>query len=171
MARTRREPLRRGAADCLVRYAGHSRQFRRRRHSQGRLSKTPKNRIVTSQPAGFLPGRHPIDAYGEGGFKFGGMSHRGSVLALPSGIYAWDATSAGDIGNDLAIRLLAEEAGSIEHVLVGTGMELVPMKAGLVQRLRAAHIALEPMATGAAARTYNVLLGERRRVAAALIAV
>ena len=34
-----------------------------------------------------FPGRAPIDAYGNGGFRFAGMSHRGSILCLPSGIY------------------------------------------------------------------------------------
>ena len=126
---------------------------------------------MSEPPAGFLPGPHPIDAYGEGGFKFGGMSHRGSILALPSGVYAWDARSVADMGMDLAERLMSEEPGSVEHVLIGTGLDLVPLKPALVQKLRAARIAIEPMATGAAARTYNILLGERRRVAAALIAV
>ena len=37
---------------------------------------------------GFVPGRAPIDAYGNGGFRFADMSHRGSILALPSGIKA-----------------------------------------------------------------------------------
>ena len=123
------------------------------------------------RPAGFLPGRHIIDAYGEGGFKFGDMSHRGSILALPSGIYAWDATAAAAIDANALARLFDEEAGSVEHILIGTGLDLVPLKPALRQKLREAGIVAEPMATGAAARTYNILLGERRRVAAALIAV
>lgn len=123
------------------------------------------------RPSGFLPGQHPIDAYGEGGFKFGGMSHRGSVLALPSGVYAWDATTPADIDEASLARLLAEAPGSIEHVLIGTGFDLVPLRPALQALLRAKKIVAEPMATGAAARTYNILLGERRRVAAALIAV
>ncbi len=125
----------------------------------------------SDRPKGFLPGAHPIDAYGEGGFKFGGMSHRGSILNLPSGVYAWDATGAADIDEHSLERVFAEEPGRIEHLLVGTGLDLIPLKPALREKLRAAGIVAEPMATGAAARTYNILLGERRRVAAALIAV
>lgn len=123
------------------------------------------------RPAGYLPGRHPIDAYGEGGFKFAGMSHRGSLLALPSGLYAWDATRPADIDEASLARVLDEAPDAIEHLLVGTGLDLAPLAPALVQRLRASKIVAEPMATGAAARTYNILMGEGRRVAAALLAV
>jgi len=126
---------------------------------------------MTDHPAGFLPGRHPIDAYGEGGFKFAGMSHRGSLLALPSGLYAWEVAKPAEIDIAALGRVLEEAPGSVEHLLVGTGRDLAPLKPALVQRLRAAKIVAEPMATGAAARTYNILMGEGRRVAAALIAV
>ncbi|MFV0280827.1 MAG: Mth938-like domain-containing protein [Rhodoblastus sp.] len=126
---------------------------------------------MTDRPAGFLPGRHPIDAYGEGGFKFGGMSHRGSLLALPSGLYAWDATSAAGLEEADFARIFEEAPGSIEHLLIGVGQDMAPLKPALAARLRAAKIIAEPMATGAAARTYNILMGENRRVAAALIAV
>lgn len=126
---------------------------------------------MKERPSGFLPGQHPIDAYGEGGFKFGGMSHRGSLLALPSGVYAWEVATAAEVDEASLARVLAEEAGLIEHLLVGTGPDLVPLKPALAAALRDAKIIAEPMATGAAARTYNILLGERRRVAAALIAV
>ena len=126
---------------------------------------------MSDRPSGFLPGRHTIDAYGEGGFKFGGMSHRGSLLALPSGLYAWDPVEVGQVDAESLARLFTEEPGAIEHLLIGTGLDIAPLKPALVARLRAAKIVAEPMATGAAARTYNFLLGERRRVAAALIAV
>ncbi|WP_084573021.1 Mth938-like domain-containing protein [Methylocapsa aurea] len=121
--------------------------------------------------AGFLPGAHPIEGYGAGGFRFGGMSHRGSILALPSGIHAWSAVDAADIGVASLAPLFTEPPGSIEHLLIGTGLELVPLGAALRQRLREAGIRAEPMPTGAAARTYSILLGEKRRVAAALLAV
>ena len=127
--------------------------------------------MAGERPKGFLPGQCQIDAYGEGGFKFGGMSHRGSLLFLPSGVYAWDATSVADVSEASLDRLFAEEAGAIEHVLIGTGLELALLRPALQQKFRAAGMVTEPMATGAAARTYNILLGERRRVAAALIAV
>ena len=121
--------------------------------------------------AGFVPGRHPIDAYGGGGFRFAGMSHRGSLLALPAGVLAWAATTAGEIDEASLAPLLALAKGDVEILLLGTGAGLVPLAAALRWRLRDAGIAADPMPTGAAARTYNILLGEKRRVAAALIAV
>jgi uncharacterized protein len=121
--------------------------------------------------AGFLPGKHAIEGYGAGGFRFAGMSHRGSILALPSGIRAWDASAAADISIDSLAPVFAEAPGLIEHLLIGTGTELVPLDKSLREKLRAAGIRAEPMATAAAARTYSVLLAEDRRVAAALIAV
>jgi uncharacterized protein len=119
--------------------------------------------------AGFLPGAHAIDGYGAGGFRFGGMSHRGAILALPSGVYAWNATDPSDITVESLAPLFAEPPGLVEHLLVGTGLEIVPLGADLRQRLRAAGIRAELMQTGAAARTYSILLGEKRRVAAALL--
>ncbi|APG90975.1 Mth938-like domain-containing protein [Sinorhizobium americanum] len=117
-----------------------------------------------------FPGRAPIDAYGNGGFRFADMSHRGSVLMLPSGVYAWDV----DEGDPLAIdkfRRVLEEAQAIEVLLVGTGRDIRPLPADLKATLKAANISSDPMNTGAAVRTYNVMLAESRAVAAALIAV
>jgi uncharacterized protein len=127
--------------------------------------------MPTPKYAGFLPGKHAIEAYGDGGFRFAGMSHRGSILALPSGIRAWDATRASDISLDSFAPVFAEARGLIEHLLIGTGADLAPLDKSLRQTLRDAGIRAEAMATPAAARTYSILLAEDRRVAAALIAV
>lgn len=116
-----------------------------------------------------FPGQAPIDGYGAGGFSFAGMSHRGSILALPSGIYAWTA-------NPLALRLedfamvLAEKA-SIDLLLIGMGRDMARPPRAVREALEAAGLMIDPMATGHAMATYNLLLGEKRRVAAALIAV
>ena len=126
--------------------------------------------MAGTRPEGFVPGAHPIDAYGAGGFSFAGMSHRGSILALPSGIRAWELRDASQIDAHSLAPLFDEPAGAVEHLLIGTGSNFVPLAPALRKALRARGIAGEPMATGAAARTYNILLGERRRVAAALIA-
>ncbi len=72
--------------------------------------------------------------------------------------------------NSLA-AVFTEARGLVEHLLIGTGTDLVPLEKSLREKLRAAGIRAEPMATAAAARTYSVLLAEDRRVAAALIAV
>ena len=117
-----------------------------------------------------FPGRAPIEAYGNGGFRFADMSHRGSLLCLPSGIYGWQpADPAALVADDFA-RVLAEAAG-IEILLVGCGKELRPIPKQLRAVFREAHVSADPMSTGAAVRTYNVLLAEDRAVAAALIAV
>ena len=124
--------------------------------------------------AGFLPGQHTIDGYGGGGFRFGDMSHRGSILALPSGIYAWQAVTPRDLTIQAFAQVLQEARdkshGAVEHLIIGTGEEMLPLF-DLRAALRAAGLAAEPMATAAAARTYSILVGEKRRVAAALLAV
>jgi len=120
--------------------------------------------------AAHFPGRAPIEAYGNGGFRFAGMSHRGSILSLPTGIYGWEpADRTGLTEEDLA-KVFAE-ADRIDVLLVGTGPDLMPLSATLRAALKGVRIVGEPMSTGAAVRTHNVLLGEDRAVAAALIAV
>ncbi len=115
-----------------------------------------------------FPGRAPIDSYGNGGFRFAGMSHRGSILSVPSGIYGWDP--AGVIDRETLARVFAEADG-IEVLLVGTGREIEPLAPDLAVALREAGIVSDAMSTGAAVRTFNVLLAEDRAVAAALVAV
>jgi uncharacterized protein len=117
-----------------------------------------------------FPGHAAIDAYGGGGFRFADMSHRGSILALPSGIRAWPVqTVQGLSESDLAPVLAESEA--VELLLLGTGLDIAPITEALRRRFREARVGLDVMQTGAAARTYNVLVAENRRVAAALIAV
>ena len=119
---------------------------------------------------GFVPGRHLIDAYGAGGFRFADMSHRGSILALPSGIRAWDVRSAADFSEAAFAPVLAE-AADIDVLLIGTGSDPALLPETLRRLFREAGIGVDPMQTGAAARTYNVLAAENRKVAAALVAV
>jgi uncharacterized protein len=114
------------------------------------------------------PGRAPIDAYGNGGFRFAEMSHRGSILCLPSGIYAWERPEPDRL--DAYARVLAE-APAVGLLLLGTGSDLVRPGDAVCRALSVAGIALEAMDTGAACRTYNVLLAEDRSVGAALVAV
>ncbi len=117
-----------------------------------------------------FPDRAPIDAYGDGGFRFADMSHRGSLLCLPSGIYGWSVSALEELtlGN---FAKVFEEAHDIEILLVGSGEALAPIEPDLHAALREAAISADPMSTGAAVRTYNVLLAENRAVAAALLAV
>lgn len=119
---------------------------------------------------GFLPGRYPIDAYGNGGFRFADMSHQGSILLLPSGIYAWPVTGPQQLTSEIFAPVFKEAAG-IELLLLGAGRDMIQLPDNLRWRFREHKIAIDVMPTGAAARTFNVLLSENRRVAAALIAV
>ena len=117
-----------------------------------------------------LPRSAPIDAYGNGGFAFAEISHRGSLLCLPDAIWAWPVTKPDEIDEHLLARVFAA-ANVIDTLIIGTGTDVwVPPK-NLREALRAVHIVVDAMQTGPAIRTYNIMIGERRRVAAALIAV
>jgi len=116
-----------------------------------------------------FPGRAPIDAYGNGGFRFADMSHRGSILCLPSGIYGWPVEEGAALTLDDFARVMAE-AADIEVLLVGTGTSMQLLSRDLRTAFRDGGVA-DSMSTGAAVRTFNILLAENRAAAAALIAV
>jgi uncharacterized protein len=126
---------------------------------------------VTDAPAGrHLPRQAPIDGYGKGGFAFADMSHRGSLLCLPSGLWAWPVRKPSDI-DEATLAPVFAEAEAIGLFLLGYGNEVWSMPAPLRKRFREAGITLEVTRTGTAVSTYNILLEEGRRVAAAFIAV
>jgi uncharacterized protein len=118
----------------------------------------------------YLPGRHAIEAYGKGGFRFGGMSHRGSLLCLPDGIWAWPVSTAGEISAQALAPLLAR-AAELDFAILGCGRDPWPVPPMLRARFREQRLAFDAMTTGAAVRTYNIMVGEGRRAAAALLAV
>jgi uncharacterized protein len=126
-----------------------------------------------SPRSAFAPGSHSITAHGHGAFAFAGMSHAGSILATPNGVRPIDATSVDDL-DPVALAPLfdecAENRGSIEFLIVGTGERMAPIPKPLRAGLREAGLRFEAMATGPALRVYNVMQSEGRRVAAALIA-
>jgi uncharacterized protein len=129
----------------------------------------PKQNADTSDVPHF-PRSAPIEAYGKGGFAFAEMSHRGSLLCLPDGIWAWDVTRPDQI-DEVSLARVFKAANAIDTLVVGTGTDVwIPPK-HLREALRAVRVVLDPMQTGPAIRTYNIMMGERRRVAAALIAV
>jgi uncharacterized protein len=117
-----------------------------------------------------LPRSATIDAYGKGGFAFAGMSHRGSLLCLPDAVWAWAVTKPGEIDRYSLERVFAA-ANQIDTLIIGTGTEIWLPPADLRAALRTVRVVLDTMQTGPAIRTYNIMIGERRRVAAALIAV
>jgi len=115
-------------------------------------------------------GRQVVEAYGGGGFRVGGAAYKGSVLVFPDRTLAWPV---GDIAEMTLENLEAALAGAegLEILLVGCGARAAFIPPALRKAVRAAGPVLEAMDTGAACRTYNVLLSEERRVGAALIAV
>ncbi len=126
--------------------------------------------MTGASPAPHLPRRVAIEGYGKGGFSFGGMSHRGSLLCLPSGIWGWDVSTLPDLDEAAFERVLAE-ADDIGLFLVGAGREAWIMPDALRLRFHRAQVSVEVARTGTAVSTYNILLGENRRVAAGLLAV
>lgn len=106
----------------------------------------------------------PVDGYGPGTFRVGGKAHEGALLILPDvGAAAWGGY------DDLAPILAA--ADRVDVLLLGTGAEIAHPPPEMRERLEAAGVGVEAMASPAACRSYNVLLGEGRRVALAALPV
>ena len=120
--------------------------------------------------AAHFPGRAPIDAYGNGGFRFADMSHQGSILCLPDGIYGWNITDHSQLTEDHFERVL-DEASGVEVFLLGLGSDIAVVPRTLRSLFSERSIVMDPMSTGAAVRTYNVLLSEGRAIGCGLIAV
>ena len=117
-----------------------------------------------------LPTPVSIDAYGNGGFRFGDMSHRGSLLCLPDGIWAWPVNNVSEL-TEAALAPVFERAQALDLFLIGAGRDPYALPEALRARFRALSISVDCLGTGPAAQTYNILLGEKRRVGAGLIAV
>jgi uncharacterized protein len=117
-----------------------------------------------------LPYTAAIESYGKGGFSFAGMSHRGSLLCLPNGIWAWPVVRASDI-NEAMLAPVFDAADEIGLFLIGSGREPWVMPDALRLRFHERKLNVEVTRTGTAVSTYNILLGEGRRIAAGLIAV
>ena len=123
-----------------------------------------------ARPDAFYPYAAPVDAYGNGGFRFAEMSHKGALLFLPTGVFAWTPPPAEALG-PADFEAVFAAAGKIEFLLLGTGATQIFPSPDLREAFEARGLGLEPMSTGSAARTYNVLLAEGRAVAAALLPV
>ncbi len=105
----------------------------------------------------------PVDGYGPGFFRIGGAVFEGALLLLPEGVRPWG-------GPDDPAPLVAA-AGAVDLLFIGTGDALSHLPSALRAVLDGAGVMAEPMPTPAACRSYNVLLGEGRRVGAALVPV
>ena len=112
-------------------------------------------------------GRQIIERYAASGFRVSGVIYHGPVLVFPDLTVAWEAASVPDLTWETLAPVI--EHGGVELLLLGLGRRMAPVTATLRSALKAQGVALEAMDTGAACRTYNVLLAEDRRVAAALL--
>jgi uncharacterized protein len=117
-----------------------------------------------------LPRQGLIDAHGGGGFRFAGLSHRGSLLCLPDGIWAWPIAAPTELSDEVLSPVFAR-AADLDFFILGTGTTPWIMPEPLRIRFRESHISVDTMTTGPAVRTYNVMLMEGRRVGAGLIAI
>ena len=112
-----------------------------------------------------------IDAYGGGGFRVSGAWREGSLLILNDEPRRWSVASMDELTPASFDEVIAAGPGAVEFVLLGTGAKQTLPPRAVREALSAAGMGFEFMSTEAAARTYNVLASEGRRMAAALIAV
>ncbi len=115
------------------------------------------------------PGQQLVNSYGDGGFRISGVRYEGSVLLFPDQTQPWPITSIENLTEDSLEAVMAAEP-AVEILLVGCGANMAFIEEEIRRPLREKGITIDSMDSGAAVRTYNVLLLEGRRVAAALIA-
>jgi uncharacterized protein len=126
--------------------------------------------VLGQADAPHLPRPALIDAYGNGGFRFAGMSHRGSLLCFPDGVWAWPVNSIAEVSAPVLAPAFTR-AAALDFFLIGGGNNPWVLSDALRKRFHEVSLPVDVMTTGAAVRTYNILLAENRRVGAALIAV
>ncbi len=114
-------------------------------------------------------GQQLVNSYGDGGFRVSGVRYEGNIIILPDQTLEWPLVAIEDLSLE-ALQPVLEAEPSIEILLFGCGKSMAFIDEGLRNQLRAQGIIIDSMDSGAAVRTYNVLLLEKRRVAAALIA-
>jgi uncharacterized protein len=111
-----------------------------------------------------------VDAYGDGGFRLAGQRFEGSVIVTPQGLFPWSARNIED-ATPASFSAIVEASRSFDFLIVGAGAETAFLPSAVRRHLESHTIFPDVMATGSACRTYNLMLSENRRVAAALIAV
>jgi len=125
---------------------------------------------VAERTAANFPQQVGIDAYGNGGFRFADISHKGSLLCLPGRMQNWSVSVPAELSL-ASLQAVLDLADEIDVLLIGLGPDIVAIDPAIRQALRERKVIVEATQTGGAVRTYNVLLAEERAVAAALIAV
>jgi len=111
-----------------------------------------------------------IHKYGPGRFTIAGETYQGAVLVTPSTVAPWRDGNLPD-WDEADFAPLLSLSPIPEVLLIGTGASMLRVSAEVRDHLRAHGISCDAMDTGAACRTYNILLTEGRRVAAVLVAI
>jgi uncharacterized protein len=111
-----------------------------------------------------------IDAYGNGGFKVASERFEDSIIILPDSVHKFEHSDI-ESATQKHLEPILSNAEDIEVLIVGCGKATEFLNAEIEKLLRSKKISIEYMDTGAAARTYNILLTEERKVAVVLIAV
>ncbi|MEM6382315.1 MAG: Mth938-like domain-containing protein [Pseudomonadota bacterium] len=119
----------------------------------------------------FLPQQVPIDAMLDAGFRFAGMSHQGSIMTMPGRTQSWAAPTSASALATRDLQPILDLADNLDLLVIGTGAHVAVLPQTTLDAVREAGLAAEVSATRAAVRTYNILLSEDRRVAAALMAL
>ena len=115
-------------------------------------------------------GQRVIEAYGDMGFRLSSGRHEGSLLILPERVEKFNATTIDEVTLESLADVIKEQE-NIDILILGTGARQHFPPTSIFKHFVAQRIALEAMDSGAACRTYNILVSEDRKVAAAIIAV
>ncbi len=114
--------------------------------------------------------RNYIDHYGDGGFRIGGERYEGSVIVAPEQIWPWAVSVMAELTAESVADIFSADP-PVDLLLIGCGAKVARVPPDVRDALKSKAIFADGMDTGAACRTYNVLMAEERRVAAALIAI
>lgn len=125
---------------------------------------------LTDLHAELPPQRQLIQGYREGGFTIGGVRHAGSVLVLPERTLAWEVAELDEV-SAMTLAPILEAEPAVEILVLGSGSRFAMVSQELRADLKSRGVSVESMDSRAACRTFNLLLAEDRRVAAALIAI
>jgi len=115
-------------------------------------------------------GKQVVEGYGDGRFRITGEVHEGSVIVFPERTVTWPVAAFADMTVE-SLAAVTHGNADVDLLLIGCGHKMQLVTKAFRQPVRDAGVVIEPMDTGAACRTFNVLMAEERRVAAALIAV
>ncbi len=114
--------------------------------------------------------RHVITGYGNGGFRIGDRRREGSLLVFPDAVMAWPVVAMPDV-TPMSLAEVVARSQRVELLLLGCGDASGVPPRDVREFLRPHGIVVDAMTTGAACRTYNILMAEERLIAAALVAV